>query len=632
MKYFCLIVLVLLILSCSEDLSITNPYDTDYDLPEPENVQIEHISLTTMKVTWDYDLVNIDGFRISRKQNGVWLEDTIVAAEQNTYTEENVPVNENIQYKVIAFAGSNHSNDVVSVVIDNTIPAPESFIVAQENVHCYDLTWEQDHIVGEDGFIIERKIEDEEYSQIAILEENAESYQDDWEDARRDVNFVRYQIKAYLGEEYSSNVNTSNQIINAPTNISYERLAINRIALYWEDTSEGEQGFNIDKKVGDNDWLVNFADIKEDSTYWVNENAELNENLVYRVSAYYGEIVSESGLTGVIDNTIPRPENLLLEIINENEIRLTWEYELAGIDCFRIEKKETDGAWELYEENISPELRKWEDDSCSYLDSYRIMAYYQEYDSSYSNEVTFGIEGMTYVKGGTFEMGDHFQEGSSDELPVHDVTVSSFFIGIHEVTQGEYEASMGTNPAHNYGVGDEYPVYYVSWYDAVEYCNALSEQEGFTPCYDLSDWSCDFEANGYRLPTEAEWEYAARGGENWTDNNRYSGTTDELDDYAWYYSNSDGQSHEAGTKLANQLGIYDMTGNVWEWCNDWYTGDYYGSSPAENPSGPALGSYRVNRGGSWYFNNSYCRVANRHYYSPGFSYDSLGFRIARSSN
>ncbi|MCF7913144.1 MAG: formylglycine-generating enzyme family protein [Candidatus Cloacimonetes bacterium] len=538
MKYFCLIVLVLLLLSCSEPLTRNNPYDTHFDLPEPENVQIEHVSLTSKKISWEYDIDNIEGFKVSRKQNEIWLEEAIVAADQRIYTEENVPVNENIQYKVIAFAGSNHSDDVVSVIIDNTIPVPENFIVVQENIHCYGLTWEQDHIIGEDGFIIERKIEDGDYIQIAVLDENTESYQDEWEDDSREVNYIYYRIKAYLGEEYSSWINTINLIV-------------------------------------------------------------------------------------------PPPENLTLSIENEN-ITLTWSYELEGIEGFRIEKKEVGGEWDLYVENIALELREWYDDNCNNWDSYRIKAYYQEYESGYSNAVMFE-EGMIYVEGGTFEMGDHFNEGDSDELPIHNVTLSSFYIGQYEVTQGEYEEVMGTNPAHNYGVSDEYPVYYVTWYDAVEYCNALSEQEGLTPCYNLSDWSCNFSADGYRLPTEAEWEYATRGGVNWEDNYKYSGTTNELGDYAWFNSNSGSQTHEVGTRESNQLGIYDMSGNVWEWCNDWYSSSFYSSSPEDNPVGHGSGSDRAQRGGSWGSNARDCRTASRGHSSPTGSFNLLGFRLVRAN-
>ncbi|MDP8221584.1 MAG: SUMF1/EgtB/PvdO family nonheme iron enzyme [Candidatus Stygibacter frigidus] len=235
---------------------------------------------------------------------------------------------------------------------------------------------------------------------------------------------------------------------------------------------------------------------------------------------------------------------------------------------------------------------------------------------------------LIFVEGGSFEMGDHFNEGYDDELPVHEVTLSSFYIGKYEVTQGEYEVMMGSNPAHDYGVGDNYPVYYVSWYDAVEFCNALSEQESLTPCYDLSDWICDFSADGYRLPSEAEWEYAARGGVNWEDNYRYSGTTNNSEEYAWYNTS---QTHEVGTKVSNQLYIHDMSGNVWEWCNDIYSYCYYDSSPSENPKGPGFGSERVPRGGGWNISAFVCRVAIRVGNSPNVSGKNMGFRVIRTA-
>ena len=132
------------------------------------------------------------------------------------------------------------------------------------------------------------------------------------------------------------------------------------------------------------------------------------------------------------------------------------------------------------------------------------------------------------------------------------------------------------------------------------------------------------------MPTEAEWEYASRGGVNWTDDYRYSGTTDNLGDYAWYGSNSGSQPHEVGTKLPNQLDIYDMSGNVYEWCNDWYLSSYYNSSPANNPTGPDSESHRVGRGGYWLGNASFCLVANRFDVNPGGSYHVIGFRILRA--
>jgi formylglycine-generating enzyme required for sulfatase activity len=232
---------------------------------------------------------------------------------------------------------------------------------------------------------------------------------------------------------------------------------------------------------------------------------------------------------------------------------------------------------------------------------------------------------MIYVEGGTFQMGS--TNGGSSEQPIHTVTVSSFLIGKYEVTQKEWQEVMGYNPS--YSEGDNRPVESITWYDAVEFCNKLSEKEGLTPAYTINgfDVSCNWSANGYRLPTEAEWEYAAKGGKK-SKNYKYSGS-DNIDDVAWYDANSDGRSHDVGTKAPNELGIYDMSGNVWEWCWDWYGS--YSSSPSSNPRGPNSGSSRVDRGGSWSYYDGSCRVAYRNYRSPGDSLDVFGFRIVRTS-
>ena len=173
---------------------------------------------------------------------------------------------------------------------------------------------------------------------------------------------------------------------------------------------------------------------------------------------------------------------------------------------------------------------------------------------------------------------------------------------------------------------DDFPCVEITWYGSVAFCNYLSEKEDLTPCYDLSNWSCDWSKNGYRLPTEAEWEYAARGGSN-GDNTRYSGS-DTVDLVAWFFGNSGGHSHETGTKAANELGIFDMSGNVWEWCWDWYTS--YPSRPQTNPYGPESGTRRVIRGGSWFNSEIRCCVSYRLSNYPDLSSISYGFRLVRA--
>ena len=233
---------------------------------------------------------------------------------------------------------------------------------------------------------------------------------------------------------------------------------------------------------------------------------------------------------------------------------------------------------------------------------------------------------MIFVQGGTFQMGSN--SGDSDEKPVHTVTVSDFYICKYEVTQKEWKEVMGNNPSN--WKGDNLPVEKVSWYDAVEFCNKKSEKEGLQKCYSGNGKSitCNFNANGYRLPTEAEWEYAVRGG-NKSRNYKYSGSN-TIGDVAWYSSNSGSKTHQVGTKQANELGISDMSGNVWEWCWDWKGS--YSSSSQTNPKGASSGSGRVDRGSSWYRSPDYCRVANRYYYFyPGRSFFNYGFRIVRDS-
>lgn len=235
----------------------------------------------------------------------------------------------------------------------------------------------------------------------------------------------------------------------------------------------------------------------------------------------------------------------------------------------------------------------------------------------------------------------------SDEKPVHQVSVKPFYIGKYEVTQEEWKEVMGSNPSK--WKGGNLPVEQVSWYDILKYCNLRSLVEGLTPCYSIggstnpNHWgdvptssnvtwnavTCNWSANGYRLPTEAEWEFAARGGVK-SQGYKYSGSND-IGSVAWYYENSGNKTHVVGTKAANELGIYDMSGNVREWCWDWYSGSYYSSSPKDNPTGPKSGSERVRCGGSWNDYAGNCTVSYRFYYEVSSSYHHLGFRVCRTA-
>ena len=302
-------------------------------------------------------------------------------------------------------------------------------------------------------------------------------------------------------------------------------------------------------------------------------------------------------------------------------------------------------------------------------------------DSRLSNAWTFGSDTVdsditlyarwmmleaVFVQGGTFQMGSTDSEAKSNESPVHSVTLSSFYMGETEVTHRQYLKFL--NDAGVYASGElmwngsevidmdasdvafshngakfsfaasdkakyiDCPVIMVTWYGAVEYSNWLSEQDGLTKAYSINGTSVTWNqsANGYRLPTEAEWEYAARGGAQ-SEGYKYAGSNNvHLAGWSWH--NSQGETKQVQHMYANELDLYDMSGNVWEWCWDWYDKDYYSSSPASNPTGPSSGQYRAVRGGSWGDFSDSLRLTYRGGAGPGYGFNDIGFRLVRPAD
>jgi formylglycine-generating enzyme required for sulfatase activity len=230
---------------------------------------------------------------------------------------------------------------------------------------------------------------------------------------------------------------------------------------------------------------------------------------------------------------------------------------------------------------------------------------------------------LVLIPKGTFQMGSPIEEaGADDDEAQHQVTISKdYYLGVTEVTQGQYEKVMGTNPSYfqkrviRKSDSSMYPVEQVSWGDAVEFCKKLS---------DLPEEKAA--GRVYRLPTEAEWEYACRAGSKTAYS--FGESSKSLGDYAWFDGNSNNQTHPVGEKKANAWGLYDMHGNVWEWCSDYY--DDYDKNSATDPVGPTEGSLCVSRGGSWNSLAAYCRSAGRDWRDPSDLYGSNGFRVALS--
>jgi len=246
---------------------------------------------------------------------------------------------------------------------------------------------------------------------------------------------------------------------------------------------------------------------------------------------------------------------------------------------------------------------------------------------------TVGDAEMVLVQGGSFVMGS--QQGEFDESP-HRVSVNSFFMDRHEVTQERYEQLMGVNPSR--WKGPQNPVEQIRWPNAIAYCNARSMADGLEPAYDLATGESNFAASGYRLPTEAEWEYAARAGS--TTEYSFGDDPAELKRYAWFKGNSPlRRPSPVGQKEPNAWGLYDLYGNVCEWCNDRYGEEYYQQSPEQDPRGPLAGNTRVLRGGSWNSKSDECRSAYRLYEDPVYRdicfardvHGLIGFRCVRKA-
>lgn len=219
---------------------------------------------------------------------------------------------------------------------------------------------------------------------------------------------------------------------------------------------------------------------------------------------------------------------------------------------------------------------------------------------------------MVFVQGGSFKMG--WNLGCEDERPVHEVVLNDFFIGKYEVTQTEWKMIMDQDTNKNYFEGCRLcPVERVSWYNVQEFIQKLNKKTSMN----------------YRLPTEAEWEYAARGGSA-SKGYRYSGSNTDIS-VAWKVGASDQKTHPVGLKKPNELGIYDMSGNVFEWCSDWYSSTWYLVSPKSNPKGADAGDFRVIRGGSWFYDNSGLRISDRGSANPAYRYGYIGFRLCHSA-
>ena len=359
------------------------------------------------------------------------------------------------------------------------------------------------------------------------------------------------------------------------------------------------------------------------STTWIDDSPQEGHNY-YKVCAINRNIISSQSSYASVTVNLAAPTNVkAVTAENDLVVNVSWDA-VKYAESYNVYRcSSSSGTYSLIAERVTS--TSWTDNNpLNGNNYYKVNAQYKDIISNLSNAVRaldptkvsiITVNGVAFymvkVSGGTFQMGATSDQGSdaeSDEKPVHQVTLSDYYIGETEVTQELWQAVMGSNPSYHTGSG-QLPVEYVTWNDCQTFITKLNALTGMQ----------------FRLPTEAEWEFAARGG-NSSQGYKYSGSNN-IDDVAWYYDNSfNSKTHEVGTKLPNELGLYDMSGNVYEMCQDWYGS--YSSSAQTNPTGPTSGSSRVNRGGSWHNYARYCRVSNRNGNAPDDRNGDLGLRLA----
>ena len=583
-----LMIVVVLLLSCTDDKEFKNPFDPQSELsPDawaPTNLEVEILNDSQVKLTWVQESDAISGFIINRKVGSAnYVELVQLDKNTNDYIDSALTINIDYQYKIMAFADVNQSGSINSDVVSTNFPSPTELTTTVLNNSEILLSW-VDNCSFESGYKVQRSLGDG-YIQIAELDSNSIAFVDTG--LLIDQNY-QYQVFAYT-EFNESNFSES---LNIPFYNDCNGDFGGTATIDDCDVCSGGNTAHIansDKDCAD----ICFGDSLSDNCEIC--DSDTSNDCIQDCNGVWGGTAIENECGCVEGNT-----------------------DLATDYCYGC----TDSSFENYNSQATID-----DGSCS----------------------SWGGT-MVSLTGGSFEMGDIWNVGNSNELPTHTVTISSFEMSATEITNQQYADYLtealenGTITANSNAVigswqSSSYEFLDIDDYDCkISYSNnAFTVDNGYEnhPVVEVSWYGATgfAEHYGYRLPTEAEWEFAARG-ISANEDHKWSGTSteSELTNYAWYSSNnSPSGTKEVGTKLPNGNGLYDMSGNVWEWVADWYDNSYYNNSPSSNPQGPNSGSYRVLRGGYYYNNATYLRSSDRYFDGPNNTYSSIGFRISRTN-
>jgi formylglycine-generating enzyme required for sulfatase activity len=606
-----LIVLAFVGLSCS-DFVFDNPVDTNVQLDAPAITSVIAQADTAVLVAWTYSGKTVSGFQLERQVGtGSWTGvGTTNSAARVLIDRVALVVGQTYKYHVRALSSNNQSAYVSSTPLSIVFTDPTNVILTAQADTAVVVAWSYTGAL-QTGFEVERQVGTGSWTGVGTTNSAARQLID--RVALLAGQTYKYQVRALSSNNQSAYATSTplSIVFTDPTNVTLTAQADTAVVVAWLYSGNIQTGFEVERQVGTGSWTA--VGTTNASTRLYRDDLTLSdgETYTYHIRAVGRNYQSQFVSCTPFSASLAAPTNVAATALTTSSVSLSWQDNSTIERAFGIEES-ADGL-SFSQIGTVPAGSTIATVATTHVVGqyywFRVRALGRFANGAYSVAAQSKVAppGMILVTGGTFQMGS--TTGNSDEIPVHAVTVSSFYLDAKEVTVVQYRAfctatsrSMPSPPS--WGWSDNNPIVNVSWIDATAYAT----------------WAVK------RLPTEAEWEYAARGG-TLTHGYTYSGSN-TIGDVAWYTSNSGSRTQAVGTKTPNELGLYDMSGNAWEWCSDWYDGGYYSVSPSVNPKGPSTGTYRVLRGGSWGSFEDSCRVANRLRNTPTNIFDYIVFRCA----